>query len=637
MADLINRVGSPMDICEESLDESPDKIEKRKKLLALKQRTRSPFLIGSIEAVNKKISSLDRKLQGYTQLVCESRAASHADLADLFPASAMGRDRYHQRERETKEVNCFAGIYTLKSTLVPGLSQRVKHISKISMQPSKTTISAKKETGKPKFVELHQYPGYDPTELTPLPDGIAAADMLKNAAEASMGLDHKPHFKPEFDHLFYSQMSQAVLQDLFWYYFLEKFQSSRNSQVKLFNRIAHNYVKLTIYAKNPVYRDTFLKGYPMLMCQAVYSAFCHAFPDSYRQFGEVFKDDLVALIMEWMTGLPLAPRVWLGWNMDHLEPANIKMREEILSQKNKKSSTAINFDFLDSLVSSVPSQYTSNTSLNQSGSRSSLSSNWTQKKYVPRIPRARKSTQSLSRKVSTLKVVSPASSQDSHVIDTVADAQISPRKQSQKLLDPRKLLEALTPIREMTGEDEEPHTDIEDKKLSQMSASAAKEVSHSRDTAVKVESHPACRGPDFVRSAFNISGHSPLVAHFMRMKKLTTEAGVNFRVQRTEIENLPALDTPTYRDVIRTSLKTIKDIEQQFSQMYTRSMRENAVFVKKQNAIMREHMQKESALLSRTKEVKRLSDLLILEQRKGEDSISAGADAAIEAALMAQE
>lgn len=49
--------------------------------------------------------------------------------------------------------------------------------------------------------------------------------------------------------------------------------------------------------------------------------------------------------------------------------------------------------------------------------------------------------------------------------------------------------------------------------------------------------------------------------------------------------------------------------------MYTRNMRENAVFVKKQNAIMREHVQKESALLSRPKEVKRLSDLLILEQR----------------------
>lgn len=151
------------------------------------------------------------------------------------------------------------------------------------------------------------------------------------------------------------------------------------------------------------------------------------------------------------------------------------------------ASTAINFDFLDNLVSSVPSQYTSNTSLNQSGSRSSLSSNWTQKKHVPRIPRVRKSTQSMSRKVSTLKVVSPASSQDSHVIDTVADAQVSPRKPSQKLLDPRKLLEALTPIREMTGEDDEPHTDMEDKKLSQMSTSAAKEVSHSRDNAGKIE------------------------------------------------------------------------------------------------------------------------------------------------------
>ena len=48
-------------------------------------------------------------------------------------------------------------------------------------------------------------------------------------------------------------------QDIFWYYFLEKFQSSRNSQMKLFNRVAHNYVQLMIYAKDPDYRETFFK------------------------------------------------------------------------------------------------------------------------------------------------------------------------------------------------------------------------------------------------------------------------------------------------------------------------------------------------------------------------------------------
>ena len=35
-------------------------------------------------------------------------------------------------------------------------------------------------------------------------------------------------------------------------------------------------------------------------------------------------------------GIKPAPRCWLKWNMDKLEPPNIKMREEILNAKTKK-------------------------------------------------------------------------------------------------------------------------------------------------------------------------------------------------------------------------------------------------------------------------------------------------------------
>lgn len=49
------------------------------------------------------------------------------------------------------------------------------------------------------------------------------------------------------------------IQDIFWYLFLDKFQSSKNSQVKLFNRAAFNYVKLMLYVRNPQYRDVFFK------------------------------------------------------------------------------------------------------------------------------------------------------------------------------------------------------------------------------------------------------------------------------------------------------------------------------------------------------------------------------------------
>jgi len=37
-----------------------------------------------------------------------------------------------------------------------------------------------------------------------------------------------------------------------------------------------------------------------------------------------------------LPGIKPAPRIWLHWNMEKLEPPNIKMREEILNAKKKK-------------------------------------------------------------------------------------------------------------------------------------------------------------------------------------------------------------------------------------------------------------------------------------------------------------
>ena len=44
------------------------------------------------------------------------------------------------------------------------------------------------------------------------------------------------------------------------------------------------------------------QDFPNLLAQSVYAAFCEAFPDSYRQFNEEFKNDIMALVFEWVTG-----------------------------------------------------------------------------------------------------------------------------------------------------------------------------------------------------------------------------------------------------------------------------------------------------------------------------------------------
>lgn len=60
------------------------------------------FLIGSIEEVNKKISSLDRKLQSYTALVIESRASEKSDVDSLEGSFISDRSRGHDYEKMGK-------------------------------------------------------------------------------------------------------------------------------------------------------------------------------------------------------------------------------------------------------------------------------------------------------------------------------------------------------------------------------------------------------------------------------------------------------------------------------------------------------------------------------------------------------
>jgi len=40
----------------------------------------------------------------------------------------------------------------------------------------------------------------------------------------------------------------------------------------------------------------------MLMSQAVYVAFCESFVDSFQKFDEPFKDGIVNIVHEWITG-----------------------------------------------------------------------------------------------------------------------------------------------------------------------------------------------------------------------------------------------------------------------------------------------------------------------------------------------
>ncbi|XP_071954578.1 uncharacterized protein [Antedon mediterranea] len=141
----------------------------------------------------------------------------------------------------------------------------------------------------------------------------------------------------------------------------------------------------------------------------------------------------------------------------------------------------------------------------------------------------------------------------------------------------------------------------------------------------------------FSKSAFNVCGQSPLMQHFMRQKKLDKRAGMDIYLQRTEIKSLPPLNAPTYRELINETYHSIRELDQNYQEMHEEGLREHAQFLTKQKENRKSLLRKEKLLMAKPREVKRLSDLLVLELLKDEDEVSTGAALSVQAALMNQE
>ncbi|WAQ95449.1 hypothetical protein MAR_028139 [Mya arenaria] len=102
--------------------------------------------------------------------------------------------------------------------------------------------------------------------------------------------------------------------------------------------------------------------------------------------------------------------------------------------------------------------------------------------------------------------------------------------------------------------------------------------------------------------------------------------------------------------MVRESFKKVREKEKGYQEMYDRAQKESTVFARQQRAMMKDHMRRTTALLAQPNEVKRLSDLLMLEFKgskkldkeqggkklRDPDSLSAGADVAVQQALLAQ-
>ncbi|BFZ01391.1 hypothetical protein BsWGS_04430 [Bradybaena similaris] len=171
---------------------------------------------------------------------------------------------------------------------------------------------------KKRGLDLLKFPGFKHGEFIELPAKLEAPPILHQVSKVQ---SFKPAFRKFWKMIFMSEASSAVLQDSFWWIFLDHFNKEESCETDkdlLFNRIADSYTALFTSINQDV-RDKFLSFYPDCLSQALYCTFREAFPESPSRFNEDFKHYLVNLVYEWITGLHPLPGLWKKWNEEGLK------------------------------------------------------------------------------------------------------------------------------------------------------------------------------------------------------------------------------------------------------------------------------------------------------------------------------
>ncbi|XP_028413192.1 protein FAM227A-like [Dendronephthya gigantea] len=585
--------------------------------------------VDSIDAISKKISSLDTELTSFcpeSELVIDSYADvqtsssndnvfgfGNLEIDYRFPKNVASRSNVSTREKAKKDVNKFAGVYSMRTVMAKNgnplhvgeeetkLAEnryKKKLLTKVHNNP--TTAVSKR----PMLVELHTFPGFNKDELTPLPASLSTKHVLDIVTRAQEDLLKKPSFRKEFKRMFHSSPSQAIVQDIFWWFFIEKYQSCPEVQSQLFSRVACNYVNLIISGSENIHREAFFKRFPSLVSQAVYTVFCRAFPTSYRQFDDRFKQDLADVIFLWIVGTRPIRRVWEKWPLASLEPEGMNKEEEI--QKNVSKEFALGLFGSESVQSmNHPSQ----VGKPERGRR--MSRVYGRRSFADELTAVPVSEEQVAKKKSSLRSIHRINESDENV--TANNETVTSNKRSSLRMSFSRL-EAVQPGEKLV-ERNETHSDPKLNISNSFQSTNTGDSSLLRNSR-KRESCHAGKGPEFQKVVFDLHGQSPLVKHFLQNKRLAKDSGTSILVQRTEIDKLPPINAPTYSDVIKESLKSSHNLERQIQCLLDQMSNERAVFGRQQRKDREEFKKKEMQVLSRQKEVKKISDLILLRLAK---------------------
>lgn len=559
----INRIASPMSLCEEDLFDVEKKVKSKIRLLEQQQKDPpATFLVGTIGEVNRRITNLHEELSKY-----DSQVAFEGDTPQPV-------------NRPESAAESFVSAFSLRQPTPSEKRHDIKH-------RKKPVNSASKSSDAPRLVELQQYPGWNPRVCNPLPHSLQAEKVLDHVVSAQYSLQRKPMYRLEFCRLLYSDIQEFILQDSFWWFFLQKFHPNTINQARLFKRIAVNFVSLLLVAESPKFRDLFFASYGDVLAQSVYSAFCLAFPQSWRQFDETaFKELLTRVCGEWISGIPPPPLSYENWDYSSLELKGMR-KEEVIKKKKKPEQGA--------------------KSLTGTRGGSSYSSTGSAKTSVLRSPTGSHKANSMPRQATAKSDASGPS------------PKLNPRV-AELISEHNGTLSTIT---------EEPNTSA--------TASVVTVPKISTGPMRHTMSCRAGRTTEFSRNVFNIYGRSPLLSQFSELYGFEKKSFYDVLVNLTLVQSLPSEDAPTYRDIINESKKTAGSAVKNFQEIYHADKKQHLKFCSKQKKERCTFDNKLKKLLSKPKQIHFLSNLILMELKNSdEDTNPVGATAAAQAALSAE-
>ncbi|KAJ8304805.1 hypothetical protein KUTeg_018388 [Tegillarca granosa] len=393
-----------------------------------------------------------------------------------------------------------------------------------SMDFAETLMDAKK-----KSIEYCQFPGFRHGELIELPGQLESPPILHRVTKAQ---DFNSGFKRFWKKLFLSEASVAVMQDTFWWFFLNKYElKCQKDKDLLYDRIADSYVALFTSIHKDV-KDKFLSEYPNCLSQAVYAAYFEAFPESRDKLEDSFKQELANVIHEWVTGLKPVPGTWKTWDVKRLEKPKGLERESEATKKllqvqelnNKK------MDSFSKIIDSLGKGDESHTAYTTS---------------------TRLSPTNVSREVTKMTTNTTLTSVTNGTFGSTVS---NPLPGTISQISPSRLATRGTTF---------------DKPLP--------------------ESHQIGPGPDYERVMFNTQGRSPLISHYLHMRQLRDYHQPGKKCSSICISL--TVDTPpgpTYRQLIQNTLSTSAALKKEYQKICEQTNTEIRELERKQRDTNRE-------------------------------------------------